>query len=815
MTTLLSDLAAATRALRRSPRFSALSILVLALGIGLNAMLFSVADAVVFRPFPFADADRLVIAGENLIAPRSEITYRAFTAWREQARTFDDMAAIGSSSWTWHLRTSGESMTVRYRVVSGHFFDLMGAGPLLGRTFRPDDDRVGSARTIVLSHGFWQRQFGGDAGVIGRTVVLSERSFTVVGVMPPAFRYPVGADVWTPLVPELAAIAASIPNLPPDGGDVGIFFTVGRLTAGATVDGARLELNRIIAQRAQQTGRRRGDVESRVRPVVDDLLGSARVGVLTLFAAVLLLLLVVCANVAGLALVRASGRSHEFAVRLALGASPAALARQLFSETLMLSVAATAAAIIAGRGLLPAIVSLLPADLPRIADAALDGRAVVFTSVIGLLTAFASSIAPAARVARTDLEPVLRRSSKAITDGGLRHPLRRALIAGEVAAAVVLLTAAGLLARSMVQLRHLDVGFNPSGLVGIEMSMPSEHMPDAERRALLARALHEVTQMPGVVAAGGVSLRPLRGPIGLDSPYDVEGDPAEAASRNPYVNTETITPSYFQAMQTRLVAGRLFDDGDRAGTTPVVIVSQQFAERAWRGQNALGRRLHVTALDPIDSPRRVLWTVVGIVGDIRYRSLESPGLTVYAPFAQSPDRINEFMVRTLGADAVLISSIRERLRAINGNSAIKIESMDDVLALLEAPWRANLTLFSMFAVLTALIACMGLNAMLAYAVVMQRREIGVRLVLGATPSRIAIGVVAIGARTVAAGAIIGAGAAAALTPLMRSILFEVTPLDPLILAAAPVMFAAVALAACTVPAVRAARTEPAVCLRAE
>jgi putative ABC transport system permease protein len=814
MRTLLSDLDVAARGLRRSPRFSALSILVLALGIGLNAMLFSVADAVVFRPFPFADAGRLVIAGENLIAPRSEITYRDFTAWREQARTFDDMAGIGSSSWTWHLRTSGEPVTVRYRVVSGHFFDLVGAGPLLGRTFRPDDDRPESPRTIVLSHGFWQRQFGGDRSVIGRPVVLSERSFTVVGVMPPAFRYPPGADVWTPLVPELAAIAASIPNLPPDGGDVGIFFMVGRLKRGATVDAAQLELNRIIAQRAQLVGRRR-QVESRVRPVIDDLLGSARVGVLTLFAAVALLLLVACANVAGLTLVRASGRSHEFAVRLALGASPPTLARQLFYEALVLSSVATAAAIIAGRGLLPLVVALLPADLPRIGDAALDGRAIAFTGVLGLLTAFASSIAPAVRVARTDLEPVLRRSSQAIADGGLRHPLRRALIAGELAAAVVLLTAAGLLVRSIVQLRHVDIGFNRSGLLAVEMSMPSEHMADVERRALLARALRDLTEMPGVVSAAGVSLRPLLGPIGLDSPYDVAGAPADSAATNPYVNTETITPSYFQTMQTRLVAGRIFDDGDRAGTAPVVIVSQQFAARAWPRQSALGQRLHVVALDAVEGRTRVLWTVVGVVGDIRYRGLESPGLTVYAPLAQSPDRVNEFMVRTLGADAVLVSRIRERLRAINGNSAIKMEAMDDVVALLEAPWRANLMLFSTFAVFTALIACLGLNAMLASAVLMQRREIGVRLVLGATPARIAIAVVAVGARTVAAGSIAGAGAAAALTPLMRSILFEVAPLDPLTMAAAPLLFAAVALAACAVPAMRAARIEPAVCLRAE
>jgi predicted permease len=382
-------------------------------------------------------------------------------------------------------------------------------------------------------------------------------------------------------------------------------------------------------------------------------------------------------------------------------------------------------------------------------------------------------------------------------------------------AAVVLLTAAGLLVRSIVQLRHVDIGFTRSGLLSIEMAMPSEHMADAERRALLARALREVTAMPGVVSAAGVSLRPLQGPIGLDSPYDVEGAPAESTATNPYVNTETITPSYFQTMETRLVTGRMFDDGDRAETVPVVIVSRQFAARAWPRQSALGQRLHIVALDPIESRRRVLWTVVGVVGDIRYRGLESPGLTVYAPLAQSPDRINEFMVRTRGGDAVLVSRIRERLRAVNGNSAIKMEAMDDVVALLEAPWRANLMLFSAFAVFTAVIACLGLHAMLAYAVLAQRREIGVRLVLGATPARIAIGVVAVGAQTVAAGSIAGAFAAAALTPLMRSILFEVAPLDPLTLAVVPLLFAAVALAACAVPAVRAARIEPAVCLRAE
>jgi ABC-type antimicrobial peptide transport system permease subunit len=300
----------------------------------------------------------------------------------------------------------------------------------------------------------------------------------------------------------------------------------------------------------------------------------------------------------------------------------------------------------------------------------------------------------------------------------------------------------------------------------------------------------------------------------LDSPYEVEGKPAEAPG-NPFVNTETITPSYFQAMQTRLLAGRLFGDDDRAGTTPVLIVSRQFAERTWPGQTALGKRLRVAALDRIGSARRTFWTVVGVVDDIRYRSLEARGLTVYAPFSQSPDQINEFVVRAGVLDGALLSRIRERIRTLNGNGVVTIDRMDDVLAALEAPWRANLGLFSAFALMTAAIACLGLYGMLAYAVVVQRREIGIRLALGATPARIARETLAASGQVIAAGAIVGAGAAATLAPLMRSILFDVAPFDPLTLAVAPAAFAAIAFAASVVPARRAARIDPAVSLRAE
>lgn len=811
---VISELRNTARSLRGSPRFTAISILALALGVGANAILFSVADAVLLRPFPFTNADRLVVAGENLIEPRSEITYRTFLAWREGADTFDDMGVIGSSSWSWRLRTQGEPAEVRYRAVSGHFFDLVGARALLGRTLGPDDDRRGSPRTVVLSHGFWQRQFGGDPAIVGRSIVLNDISFAIAGVMPLEFRFPAGPDLWTPAVPELAAIAAAFPNVASDGENIGIWYALGRLKPDATVTGALRDLNRVNQRQARADTRRR-TAEARVVALTDDILGPHRVRLLSLVLAAGLLLLIACANIAGLMLVRASGRGREFAVRVALGASPAALARHLFLEAMWLSSAATAVAAVSAYALLPLLVAVLPADVPRLADATMNVRALAFTCGIGLLTAVISSIAPAFRVGRGNLEPILRRTGPGVTAGGLRQPLRRALVVGEMAAAVVLMTAVGLLTRSIVQLRQLDIGFNPSNLLGVEMSMPSARMPDAAARALLDSAMQSIAQMPGIVSVSGVSLRPLQGPIGFDSPFEIEGQPPEEARKNPYVNTETITPSYFDTMQTRLVAGRAFDERDRATTTPVVIVSRQFAQFAWPGQNALGKRLRLMALDRRDPPARTIWTVVGVADDIRYRSLSSPGTTVYAPVAQSPERANEFVVRTSGAAMSAIAPIRERLKRLNGNGIVTIARMDQVLAGLEAPWHANLALFAVFAALSVLLAVIGLYGMLAYAVVMQRREIGVRLVLGATPARIARDVILDGSRAITAGSIIGMMAAAVLLRLMSAILFEVSAADPLTLVAAPVLFAAVALIACAIPAIRAARTEPAICLRAE
>jgi predicted permease len=808
----MRELIFAARTLRRAPRFTLFAAALLAVGIGANTMLFSIADAVLLRPFPFDEQDRLVIAGEDLLAPRSEITYLQYQYWRARTRTFDDLAAVGSSDWTWRLRTNADSVGVRYRVASGNFFELLGTRAFLGRVFGPDDDRRGSERTIVLSYGFWQRQFGGDRAVVGRALVLSETPFTVIGILPPDFRFVSSSDVWTPLVPDLAAIAASIPNGPLDSDDVGVLYAVGRLKPGASVDGARLDLDRLIADRMREKGRVR-HVESRVRRLVDEILGSARARTWSLLAAVTVLLLVACANVAGLLLVRMAGRSRELAVRLALGASRASLARQIVFETLLLSAVAVALAVVAAPVGLPLLIALLPDD-PRIADAVVDVRAFAFTMAIGMAAAVLSSLTPALNLARRDLDPVLRRTGRAVVTAGLRQPTRRLLIVVELALAVVLLNSAALLARSVVRLGAVELGFNPHQLLSVRLSMPSERMAEPDARALLDRAARELARIPGVASVAGISLRPLLGPIGVDSPFRLEAQTAAAAERNPYVNAETITPQYFHTMQTAVIEGRDFTDDDRETTSPVVIVSKGFADRAWPGESAIGKRLQIDAFDRA-RPIPPLWTVVGVSADVRYRGLEAPTLTAFVPFAQSPDRINDFVVRLAAADRTIVPFIRQRLGMLNGNAGVRVEPMDDVLSALERPWRSNLMLFGMFAGLTVALAAAGLYAMLAYTVVEQSREIGLRLVLGASQPRIAAEVIAAAARVVVLGLVAGLMLSAAGGRLIQSLLFDINPLDPMALAAGTVALALVAIVACVWPAVRAARVEPAVCLRVE
>src|SRR5262245_28110069 len=797
------------RSLWRTPAFTGVVVLILGLGIGANATLFSIADAVLFRPFPFVDQQRLVILGEDASEPRSEISYRDYLYWRANLETFSDLGVMGSTNWTLHLRLRDGLVAIPHRSISANFFEIVGAKPHLGRTFEASDDRRGAARTLILAYGFWQRQFGGDPRVVGQVLESTEGAFTVVGVMPPDFRYPAGADAWTPVVADLAAVPPNAIFDKLEDSAVGVLFAIGRLKPQATLAAARTDLNRVIdrASRAAPRGRRVG---ARLTPLVDDILGSARWGMWMLIGAVSVLLLAACANVAGLLLARSAGRRHEFAVRMALGASRWAVMRQLFCESLLLAMAATVAAALAAIAGVPVVRAWMPDGLPRLGDAGVNFETLLFTAAIGCAAAVLSWIAPAFQSAR-HLEPALRRSGHTIVAGGLRQPLRRALMVGELAAAVVLLTAAGLMLRSVVSLARLDLGFEARHLLAVKLSPPSSTASDAGMRTLTERAIAELAAIPGVAAAAGVSNRPLLGPIGSDSPVRLEGQSVEAAGHNPFVNIETTTP-YLTTIRGQLRQGRFFTDTDRATTEAVVVVSEGFATRAWPGMTAIGKRLQVTALDRARPPGPVWWTVVGVVGDARNREITAPAFDVYVPLAQSPDRIDTLVVRTAASSDAVAPIIRQRLRALNGDGVVSIEAMEDVVSQHEARWHANLALFGAFAILTLVIAVTGLYAMMAHAVIEQSREIGVRLVLGATPGGGAVaGVVPI----VAAEAMTGVAGAVLTGRLMQSLLFGIEPLDPVALLVSPLLLAVIAVAVCVLPAMRAARTDPAVCLRAE
>jgi putative ABC transport system permease protein len=803
----------AIRAVRARPQLSLVAVALLALGIGANTTLFALADAVMFRPFPFTDQARLVIGGGVQAGQRAEIPYPDFVDWRTRSNSFDDLAAIGSSNWTGTLRVN-EPVAIEYRAVSGNFFDVLGARAALGRTLTPDDDRHGGALAIVLGHGFWQRQFGGDPHAIGRSVLLGSRLFTIVGIMPPAFTYPDRPDAWVPIVPAVERFP--IPGEPNfvDNRDVSVLLAIGRLRAGVRVEAAQSDVDRIVRELAAEYGRT-GRTASTFAPIVDDAIGSARVRLWALLAAVALLLTAAAANVAGLLLVRMSARRREFAVRMALGASVGMIARDVLCEAALLTTLASAAAFVAARTALPLLLAVVPTDLPRVEQTVIGARAFVYTVGVGAFVTAVCALLPLITLRASPLEQTLRDGGRSATGGRHNRRTRRLLVIGEIAIAVLILTCTALLYRSVGELTRLDVGFVADRLVAVEVHAPAVQTAGRSiEHAFYTRVIDAVRTLPDVDSAAGAAGRPLKGPTGLDSSWQREGQPADEAKRNPWVNLETVTPGYFETMRIRLLEGRTFTDDDRMGTAPVVVVGETFARRTWPGTSAIGKRLRGHGFD---SKRAVppWWTVVGVVTDVRYRDLRSPSLDVYVPYDQSEFSIGDVVVRTHGSAQAAIAAIHVRVRAVDPDGAIRIALMGEEIAREQNPWRANLLFFAFFAALTGFIAIVGVYGLLASLVAEQAHEFGVRLALGATAGRVVGEVLAAASRTALAGAGSGLVAAAAAGRIVRAMLFGVSPLDAVALAVAPALILVVAVAAAAIPARRAARIDPIVSLRAE
>ncbi len=804
------DLRTSARSLVRAPSLTALAVLTLALGIGATAAVFSVLDSVMLKPFPFEHQDRIALLwhrDEPRHQPFVEISYPMFEAWRDGSRGFEALAAMASVNYGVVWTGGGaEPVQIQGRLVSGEFFDVLGTRALLGRALAPADNRHDSPHVVVISHGLWARAFGADPDTLGRTVTLDGTPTTIVGVMPAAFAYPPGADVWVPVVPTLPQSVLE--------DTICWAVAIGRMRPGLDLAGARSELDRII--RESPALHHRGEpLVSVITPVVEELLGDMRPRLQLISAAVGLFLIVACSNVAGLLLVRAITRRRELAVRIALGASRGAVLRLLLCESALLACAGGGAGVLLAAWAVGAIAALGPRDLPRLQDAALDGRVLLFALATAILAALISGLVPALHALRREGDGVPREDAGGSVGGRSGHRLRALLVASEVAFAVVLLFGAGLLVHSFVRLRGVDLGFDPTHVLTMEVAVAdAEAAKPASLRLRQAALVQKVAALPGVESAALVLLRPLWGHVGMDWYFTVEGQSPEDAARNPLLNLEAVTPDYFRTMGIRLLAGRDFDARDADGAPGVVVVSRQLAARYWPGADPIGKRLRMAM--PGTRYDKQWMAVVGVVADARYRELEAARLDVYVSHLQSNDPLRHLVVRTTGDPTAIAASVRGVVRAAEPEKPVDdVATMDAIVATALRGSRFGAQVLAALALLALALASVGLYGVMAQAAAQRTREIGVRMALGARARDVVALVARQGLGPAAAGAAIGFVASLIGARVLRRLLFEIGPADPASLAAVASALLVVAALASAVPARRAARVDPMRALRHE
>ena len=804
---LRHDAALAIGQLRRRPGFAFVATLTLALGIAVTTAVFAVVDTVMLRTLPFMEPDRLMLVRRAQPGGKMpvETTYPEYRDVRDGANAFSGLAAVPSSMQP-AVRTDGDANEPLAVVgASGNLFDVLGARALLGRTLTPDDDHRGAAPVIVLGYGTWDRQFSRQQSVLGQRVELNGTRYTVVGVMPQGFEYPRGSEAWIALVPAIDTLV--------DNPHIAFLNIVGRVRPGVSTEGARQDAERLLARSAAAAGLSNtvsGTVQ--LTPVESELRGDARRGMLVLLAAAVLVLLVACANVANLLLARAVTRGGELSLRTALGASRGRLVGQLVVEAAVLGVLGAVIglfACIAGRG---AIVAIIPADLYGAASVEVDGRIAVFTAAIMVATTLLFGVLPAVRGTRLDPGAALRSSNSRTTGSWASQRTQRALVATEVALAVVLAIGGGVLLRSFVQLTSAPLGFDRVHTLTSELYLPDAKYTDpAKARAFVRDAVARVVELPGVRAAGAVLLRPLAGPDGFDYPFSLEGSDAETQRRQPLVNYEAVTPGYFDAAGIPLLKGRGVSTSDDETAPKVVVISAATAQRFWPGESPIGKRLK---WGPPSSPEP--WVeVVGVVGAARYRDPRVESLDVYVPYTQSPWKLNHLVVRAAGDPRALTASLRSALAEVDREArAVQVATVGDLAAVALRQPRFQMTLVGTFAVLALLLGAVGIFGVVSFATAGRTRELGVRMALGARATDVKLLVVVDTLRTVAVGITVGIAGAAAGVRLLRGLVYGVSAADPLTFIAVPMVVTAVAVLAAAIPAQRASRVDPITVLRA-
>jgi putative ABC transport system permease protein len=816
------DVSHVVRRLRREPRFAVVTVLILAVGIGACTAMFSIVHAVLLRPMALPAADRVVMLWsiDARHGTVMESTYETQADFRARLRSFDDVALIGSVNWGGTLIIPGrDPVHLSAAVVSGTFFQVLGSGAFLGRVFDATDDVPQAERRLVLSHAAWTQFFGADPSVIGRTVMLREEAtpqpFEVIGVMRPEFFFPRGAQYWTTAAPRLEAIARQTGQPRADlFGKLGVFYALGRLKPGVSADDARREMPLYLKAVGDQFHVDLTNFRIVVTPLLDFIFGPARQTLWLLMAAVALVLLIACGNVAGLVIARGASRRREIAVRAALGASRGVLVRQLLAESAVIACAGGLLGVGAAAAVLEALVALSPADIPRLDSTGINLPVVLFALATALLATMLVGLVPALRASRTSLVDDLKNGTMGA--GQAAAPGRGVLVAVQVAGTLVLLVATGLCLRSFARLLELDLGFNPAQVLtfGVKGLNEDQFPSRAARHDMVDRLIANIEQLAQVRSAGAVFQRPFEhGPIGMDSSVLLEGqaDTPDETNRNGMLNWEPVTPRYFASMNITLLRGRLFDERETASAGLSAIVSEAAANRLWPGQDALGKRLRLSFTEDDR------WhTVVGVVATARYREIATPRFDVYVAMRQATSDVQHFTVRTTGDPLAAIAAIAATVANVDPRLSLSgVTTMDAVVRRVRGPWHFTLIVFALFGLIALALAVVGLFAVVSYAVTRRSREIGVRIALGATPGRVVRLILVQGAGPAAAGLLVGAAASRALSRAVQPLLFDLSASDSPTFVTVVLLFGLVIMTASYLPARRAGRVDPQVALRHE
>ncbi|MGH7498897.1 MAG: ABC transporter permease [Gemmatimonadales bacterium] len=814
MDTLLQDVRYSIRRLGKSPVFALIVVLTLSLGIGANTAIFSAVNAILLRPLPYLNPGELVTINHfyptlnNLKAP---VSAPGFRDYQERTRSFSSVAV--ETGWNANLTGVGDPVRLQGQKVTGRYFYTMGVPAVAGRTVQPGEDSIGRDHVVVLSHGLWQRMFGGERSVVGKRLSLNGESYEVVGVMPAAFRdfFNRNAEIWAPLsfTPQQLA-----------GGRTNEYLNMtARLRPGVPLEQASAELHALGERLKQEYP---GDYGPTWTLTADPLsrlaTGDIRPALLVLLGAVGFVLLIACANVANLLLARAAGRAREIAVRTALGATRERLVRQLLTESIILSLAGGMLGLVLAWGGLHTLVALKGGNLPRAEEIGIDGTVTAFTLFISLLTGVLFGLAPALHFSGGNLHASLKEGARGATSDRGSHTVRRALVVAELALALTLLTGAGLLVKSFSRLQGVDPGFDPENLLTFNLALPNTQYPsDTSQIAFFDAVLPRIAQVPGLKAVGATSVLPFGGSWSTAS-FEIEGYQVPQDQPGPWGDLRIVSPGFFEAMQVPLLKGRVLNDNDRAGSPLVVVIDDEFVRRYYANQDPIGKRITFgPAAGAADTSSREWIEIVGVVGHTKHEGLSAePRIQYYLPYRQNGVPGLTVAARTTGNPERSVNAVREAVRSVDPDQPIaNVRMMDDLLEQSVGQRKLSMVLLTLFSGIALLLASVGIYGVMSYSVAQRAREIGVRIALGAERGDVLKMVLRQGMRLALVGVGVGLLTAFLLTRVIASQLYDVRPTDPATFVLVASLLTAVALVANLVPALRATRVDPAVILREE